>query len=485
MFTQEEIGELIKPVPPVRNTSLDSSLKINGDTRTNSIARRRRQFETPQQKEDPWPDHFLAEFNDLIANEISELTKAKQERKRALEKPEELYKNLLNELGISSGLEEERKCVAKDHQHMLNSDYDEPRDRLSGESLPEKLTRKSSEATSDYDEPLQNSATMFRNSSSSLPTSRLNSTPKNSSSNVKLVKPSTDPMPRSTRMLRAFAKSPKSEEGANKLPPFHDSRRKASLPTGSLKKRTTTNHYGKIQKVKPSDEEPDYEEIYEPHLYEVIGRSKSLENNNCPRSAPSTPTEAKKSPFSKFLRKHKYDAPIYKEASSDDAILVRVSSLPDQDLVTILNDHGDDKRKGIIVPAKYDSLKKKRPTSPLSLSSDSSLTGKRLSELDKDVTQISPVEYRSFKTEANDVAVGCDFPESDRSEVDGNYATEIVHTAMVHHNGDAKQLADDSSSRTASVSIYLKKTDLNFFNWYQYIEFVSSYPYRFTLYYLV
>lgn len=467
----------------------DNSFFVRGEGSRNNSIRRKRQFEFPDRNKalSNWSENILAEFNSFIAKEISELTKATEEPNTL--GPKQRYRQLLNELGISntddSSTEdekitkenEERKETetASCHKHMLNSDYDEPRDqirsrrRLSG-SLPENLEDTFDNTTSDYDEPSNclgsrsiSGMLHIKQNSSSLPgfnarfaLPKNSSVEKHSNDNMPQTKPMTDPMPRSTRMLRAFARSKDGgEDPRAQLPPqpFFDSRRKASLTSNSLgfqRKRTTTNHYGKIQKLKSREAnriEPDYEEIYDPHQYEIIGRSKSLENNTA-RSAPSTPTEVKRTPFSRLLRRHKH-TPIYRDSSAE-AILVSVSSLPDQDFINPLND-------SIMAIARIspvrdvESSRKVRAVSPLTLRSD--ITAKRLSESNKDVTQISPVELRRFnvgKSNGNDVAVSCNFPDAERSEVDGHVAVDYAAT-KARENGEVKS-TEEQNSRSASVS---------------------------------
>ncbi|XP_058793829.1 stAR-related lipid transfer protein 13 isoform X2 [Phymastichus coffea] len=276
----------------------------------------------------------------------------------------------------------------------LNSDYDEPRDQL---------------RHSVYDEPTFDSPKICTHKA-----------------------PSTDPMPRSNRMLKVVAKTKADDAGAQ-LPPFPgDSRRKASLPSNGLFGQKRTSHYGKIVKLKIN--EPDYEEIRDQLTYEVIGcRSKSLDNHNKPSSAPSTPTEVKRTPFSRLLRKHKH-TPIYRDTSAD-AVLVRVSSLPDQDLVNLSNDRKASVNKS---SSNNEVSKKNRSMSPiLSLRSDAS--AKRLSESDKDVTRISSIELKRFN--ANDVAVGCDLPGT-----------------IVTSNGHLKAIVSlaDGNTRSGSLPISLQ-----------------------------
>jgi hypothetical protein len=529
LCSQEEIGEIIEsaspvieeirrvPRRPLRNVddssgrlNQDGSRLVNGERSISNSAKRKRQFELYNRNEalNHWSENILAEFNSIIANEISELTKVKQECQ--LEGPRQRYRELLEELGISKtdsftdedigrkgkeGIKGGSGDRASRHQHMLNSDYDEPSDQIrsrgrrTGGALPGNFEDSFNNTTSDYDEP---SACLDSSSAKELLRSKRNSSslpsgfdarfalPKSSvrrpeKSSVAQAKPLTDPMPRSNRMLRAFARSKNGpEDPGAKLPPqpIYDPRRRANLLNSYLltpqRKRPTTSHYGKIQKVKPSGPspvEPDYEEIREPrepqepkvsHDYEIIGRSKSLENNNMPKSAPSTPTEIKRTPFSRLLRKHKH-TPVYKDTSAE-AILVRVSSLPDQDLLNLSNDRNLSKAEPTPRKEAAESAKKNRAISPLTLRSD--ITAKRLSESDKDVTQISPVELRKFhvaKSNGNDVAVSCDFPEIERSEIDGNVAAVADvdgHVEKRPENGDVKSLVDEQNSRSTSVSSY-------------------------------
>ncbi|XP_011494396.1 PREDICTED: uncharacterized protein LOC105359481 [Ceratosolen solmsi marchali] len=523
----EEIGEIIESASPVieeeRRVSRRPSRNVvdpaasqptgtarlvNGDTSGNNSVKRRRQLELYNRNEalNNWSENILAEFNSIIANEISELTKVKKEH--VLEGPKQRYRELLEELGISdSGSSADEEGITKDrkpvddhdeeddasarmtsrHQYMLNSDYDEPNDQIGSprrfsDALPEDFDDSFNNTTSDYDEPSgcpdspsSNELLRSKRTSSSLPSGfnarfalPKSSVTKAGKSNAPRAKPLTDPMPRSSRMLRAFARSKGgAEDPRAQLPPqpFSDPRRKANLASGSQvasqRNRITTSHYGRIQKLKPSggsQGEPDYEEIREIREYEAIGRSKSLENN-MPKSAPSTPTEIKRTPFSRFLKKHKH-TPVYKDSSAE-AILVRVSSLPDQDLVNLSNDRKDHVLKAQIMSIsgnrEAESSRKIRAISPLTLRSN--ITAKRLSESDKDVTRISPVELRKFhvgKSNGNDVAVGCDFPEMNKTEVDGNIAAIDADGERRPENGDVRALADEQNSRSTSLPVSLQ-----------------------------
>ena len=174
---------------------------------------------------------------------------------------------------------------------------------------------------------------------------------------------------------------------------------------------------------------------------EKVGRS--LDGNG-PRSAPVTPTEEKKSPFSKILwKKH---APVFHE-STDDVVLVRVSSLPDQDFLHIDNEASRAKNGC----AKECGLSKKRAVSPLTLRSD--ISAKRLSESDKDVRQVSPVDLKKFslsRSRGNDVGVSCDLPEDDNVGSIGSVDSGKFERV---ENVDVKKILDEQNSRSGSVSI--------------------------------
>ncbi|KAL6254471.1 hypothetical protein P5V15_014528 [Pogonomyrmex californicus] len=193
----------------------------------------------------------------------------------------------------------------------------------------------------------------------------------------------------------------------------------------------------------PDDREtmdPDYDDIF-PN--EETGRSRSLDNH-VPKSAPVTPTEEKKSPFSKLLRKR--HTPVFHE-SSDDVILVSVSSLPDQDMLRLRNDRHHETKKG---NSKETLTLKKRAISPLTLRSD--ITAKRLSESDRDIRQVSPVDLKKFslRTWGNDIAVNCDLSEND--DVNGNCGIENGTLSKLEH-ADVKRIMEEQNARTGSVSI--------------------------------
>lgn len=174
--------------------------------------------------------------------------------------------------------------------------------------------------------------------------------------------------------------------------------------------------------------DPDYDDVFNKNPDHIIaGRSKSLDNN-VPKSAPVTPTEEKKLPFGKLLKRRQ--TPVFHE-NSNDVVLVRVSSLPDQDLL-----HLGNRTKDV-------TNTKKRAVSPFSLRSD--ISAKRLSESDRDVRETSPVDLKKFsisRSRGNDVAVECDLPEDRNDSVCENVRIE---------NGEVKRIVEEQNARSGSV----------------------------------
>ncbi|XP_006621141.1 rho GTPase-activating protein 7-like [Apis dorsata] len=186
--------------------------------------------------------------------------------------------------------------------------------------------------------------------------------------------------------------------------------------------------------------DPDYE-VEEDN--KVVG-GRPLDGNG-PKSAPVTPTEEKKSPFSKMLwKKH---APVFHE-STDDVVLVRVSSLPDQDFLHL------DGNEALRAKNAKEGLSKKRAVSPLTLRSD--ISAKRLSESDKDVRQVSPVDLKKFslsRSRGNDVGVSCDLPEDDNVGSIGSVDSGKFERV---ENVDVKKILDEQNSRSGSLPISLQ-----------------------------
>lgn len=446
-----------------------------------------------------WSNSILAEFNTIIANEIDELTR---ELERSKEEARIVrYKELLNEFGISDsessigssgGLDRSsRNDEIRGRRNgklfndeattgfLLSLGYVEPpppRDRLvsarndrrkSG-SLPEDLERVVDERARypPGGEILDLSGRTYvedRLNTSSLP-SKLdrghgeeeateevggrakylgNDQPK------KHVGISSRGAGEDEKKGAACSRLGPWDESNAKLPPRQrDAHRKTSLPvnlTGQKRRRTP-----RLARIRRNEEQmmmdPDYEMDGEDKVQrQQLGGGRSLDGNG-PRSAPVTPTEEKRSPFSKILwKKH---APVFHE-STDDVVLVRVSSLPDQDFLHLDNEALRAKNGG---GGGKEGLSKKRAVSPLTLRSD--ISAKRLSESDKDVRQVSPVDLKKFslsRSRGNDVGVSCDLPEDDNVGSIGSVDSGKFERV---ENVDVKKILDEQNSRSGSVSIH-------------------------------
>ncbi|XP_014488552.1 PREDICTED: uncharacterized protein LOC106751861 isoform X2 [Dinoponera quadriceps] len=501
----DEIGEIIESVPttPLRIAAEEPKFPSPADEScaTESIIRpkpvkshhfARRQNSVTRGGEDigDWSNNVLAEFNSLIAHEISELTKEKTRRTGSRDNVRVVqYKELLNEFGLTDSESSDRRSSGEhafpldearlrdrrnekpldedDRRCLLNSDYDEPQDRVIPEgrksgSLPENLQdiivakrfqRAADTLSSDYDEPngclpMHSIRNQIDRITSSLPSklerecaprdARVNRTPKTP------VGLSSRTNEEDARVEPFAAEEP--EEVNARLPPRQRSNdRKISLANQKRRK------VARLQRIRrgPDDREtmdPDYDDVF-PH--EEIGRSRSLENH-VPKSAPVTPTEEKKPPFSKLLRKR--HTPVFHE-SSDDAVLVSVSSLPDQDLLRLRDDNRPCETRNGKMGAKETT--KKRAVSPLTLRSD--ITAKRLSESDKDVRQVSPVDLKKFSLAqrpwGNDVAVSCDLPEN--HDVDGNCVIPNGIFGKLEH-AEMKRIIEEQNARAGSLPISLQ-----------------------------
>ncbi|XP_012215214.1 stAR-related lipid transfer protein 13 [Linepithema humile] len=443
-----------------------------------------------------------SEFNNIIANEINELTKerARREATRSNDDVKVVqYKELLNEFGISDSENSDSQGFSGEHdslrdeeslrdrrngklfvdddcRYLLNSDYDEPHDRVVSEerksgSLPENLQdiigkrgrfHTSDTLSSDYDEPsnclpMNSIRNQIDRITSSLPSklerecatkdARLNpcrapKTPVELSTKTNEDTSVVDGAPRT----EAFRSVEDAEEPNAKLPPRQRSERKISLPISlTIQKRRKATRLQRLRQNSDDQEtmDPDYDDVF-PN--DETGRSRSLDNH-VPKSAPVTPTEEKKPPFSKLLRKR--HAPVYHE-STDDVILVSVSSLPDQDLLRLRNDRLHETRNSKMKEA----LTKKRAISPLTLRSD--ITAKRLSESDKDIRRISPVDLKKFsliRPWGNDVAVNCDLPKND--DINGNCGIENGTLSKLDH-ADMKRIMEEQNARAGSLPISLQ-----------------------------
>lgn len=444
-----------------------------------------------------WSNNILAEFNSIIANEISELTKEKTKREAARSDDRVVqYKELLNEFGISDSecsdrelngehgsLRDEKSLrdrrngklfVDDDRRCLLNSDYDEPHDRVIPEgrksgSLPENLQdiigkrgrfHTAETLSSDYDEPsnclpISSIRNQIDRITSSLPSKlERECVSKDARSNLchapKTLVGLSSKANEGTNALQAgsFRSAEETEEANAKLPPRQRSERKTSLPINlTSQKRRKAMRLQRLRRGADDQEtmDPDYDDVF-PN--EETGRSRSLDNH-VPKSAPVTPTEEKKPPFPKLLRKR--HTPLFHE-SSDDVILVSVSSLPDQDTLRLRNDRLHETKNGK-ASSKETLTRKKRAISPLTLRSD--ITAKRLSESDRDIRQVSPVDLKKFsltRTWGNDIAVNCDLSEND--DVNGNCGIENGTLGKLEH-ADVKRIMEEQSAKTGSVSFIL------------------------------
>lgn len=462
-----------------------------------------------------WSNNILAEFNTIIANEIDELTR-ELERKRSKEEARIVrYKELLNEFGISdseSSIGSSCEAAAgfyhrsssssssrpannevRDRRNgklfndeattgfLLSLGYDEPpldrlasarNDRRKSGSLPEDLQRLIGERYypspgPNLDDGRDPSGTAFVEdhlNTSSLP-SKLdrghasggeteevgprakylgNDQPKKHDVVEISWRGGEDEGKRGTTCPRVgpipVRPCIETDESCAKLPPRQrDPHRKTSLPvnlTGQKRRRTP-----RLARIRRNEEQSAMDPDYEVEEDNKVVGGRPLDGNG-PKSAPVTPTEEKKSPFSKMLwKKH---APVFHE-STDDVVLVRVSSLPDQDFLHL------DGNEALRAKNAKEGLSKKRAVSPLTLRSD--ISAKRLSESDKDVRQVSPVDLKKFslsRSRGNDVGVSCDLPEDDNVGSIGSVDSGKFERV---ENVDVKKILDEQNSRSGSVSI--------------------------------
>ncbi|KOC61176.1 hypothetical protein WH47_06610 [Habropoda laboriosa] len=236
-------------------------------------------------------------------------------------------------------------------------------------------------------------------------------------------------------------------DGSNaKLPPRQqrmDAHRKTSLPVNLMSQKR--RRVPRLARIRRNDDQNAMDPDYDLDEDKISCGARSLDGNG-PISAPVTPTEEKKSPFPKFLwKKH---TPVFHE-SREDVVLVRVSSLPDQDFLRLENETQKNGRVG-----SKEGLSKKRAVSPLTLRSD--ISAKRLSESDKDVRQVSPVDLKKFslsRSRGNDVGVSCDLPEDDNPGSIGSVDSGKFDRM---ENVDVKKIMDEQNSRSGSLPISLQ-----------------------------
>ncbi|XP_043257733.1 uncharacterized protein LOC122400368 isoform X2 [Colletes gigas] len=449
-----------------------------------------------------WSNNILAEFNTIIEKEIYELTKEKSRQERNGNKEGSRivqYKELLNEFGISDsessagsscGTSTDRSSSRRNkeirdrrngklfsdetgYRFLLSPGYGELQNRsVSPEnghrksgSLPENLqdviSRRYPPIESyGYDESHDPSPTRFMEdqidrNTSSLP-SKLDRGRDRDGSRANYLKCSYDEPKKHVEISSNInevvsdaktAAPSRIDESNAKLPPRQrlDAHRKTSLPLNlmSQKRRRTP----RLSRIRRNDDhmDPDYDCDED----KVPGGNRTFEGS-APKSAPVTPTEEKRSPFSKLLwKKH---APVFRE-NTEDVVLVRVSSLPDQDFLDSENETSRGPSDKNRINSK-EGIARKRAVSPLTLRSD--VSAKRLSESDKDVREISSVDLKKFslsRSRANDVGVSCDLPEDDNVEsVDSADSGKFDRI----RNLDAKKIMDEQSSRSGSLPISLQ-----------------------------
>ncbi|KAF7994079.1 hypothetical protein HCN44_011348 [Aphidius gifuensis] len=373
------------------------------------------------------------------------------------------YRDLLNEFGISdSDYTEDNNNLLIDNNNninnnyndnnkqdenccLLNSDYDEPKDMIQSsteskkiyKTLPDNLYNNNinnknyqinDTINSDYDEPIDIKLENYK--SSSLPTD-FGSTGNNSNSNSNNNnnnKPKNIIDSNLNEKIIAIDNNNNNNNNINnnknaKLPPrqMNDNREKKKLSSWSpmsLKNRKLS--YGKLQKIFGLSEnetiDDDYDDVFIDNKHDIITRSKSFDDN-APKSAPVTPTDEKKNIYlSKLLRKR--HTPIYNDCINE-AVLVRVASLPDEDIIYISNEQLND-------TTNKNMAMRNRAISPLTLKCD--VTAKRLSESDKDINQISPVKLKTFKKLIN------------QQNANNNVPTKIICNLSI----DEKNLSDTS-----------------------------------------
>ncbi|XP_043483890.1 rho GTPase-activating protein 7 isoform X2 [Leptopilina heterotoma] len=488
----EEISEIIESVTPINNTEKCSpKIKVFNSTTTpmtrdrnygtNSLPSRKnllrqascKKAQNITVKDDisDWSENILAEFNDIIAKEINELTRAKlnSQRNQPLKEEKINYKDLLNEFGIADSSSSNSLDDTKPEQierklppsRLKRNDIDRhllQKHRLSG-SLPENLHHDLTrghfrENNNCTQEKIIMDQKLSRNSSSLLEFNSRGNGPKNG----KLPQEKQNVYENGKENQNGYENENQSEndnksEKANqgpwcgfkmryldnlnaKLPPRQrqEVRKKTSQSKINHKRRKFSQTVSRS-----TNEDSDYDDL--------PARSKLFVEYS-PRSAPSTPTEEKKLPFSRFLKK-RY-TPVFHD-NNNEAILVRVSSLPDQDLLHLSNEQLlMNARKRCENEKEMTRALRKRDLSPLNFLR-SNLTGKRLSESNKDIGHTSPVNLMKFpfrRSKSNDVAVECHLPNVDsKREEMGNEKKTV--------NEMERKIIDDEGSKSVSLPISL------------------------------
>ncbi|XP_046489854.1 rho GTPase-activating protein 7 isoform X2 [Neodiprion pinetum] len=535
----EEIGEIIESVPSRRSrVSISESSGIrswNSGTRSLPATNRRgglSRFEYEGAKKSPsegrrddvaveWTDDILADLNSLIANEIDELKRKEEEGSSRVARISEKkgnvlggekldrdeYKDLLHEFGISdscseAGSEDNNEpriltngCDEKSRRspiygrlsrgpNHLNSDYDEPRDKLEPEARigrDRKIGRNfCGYASSDYDEPeLEGGSWGGSRETDSSPL--VNGAGVNGDVNSQIISDNREGEGEDGKNCNSLLISPKNNY-LSKLPPKYNGayRRKTSLPIQlqacfDKRRKTDANHLQHPQRLQIrttqnqsskfncgnsfadndccGDSQPEYDDVVFNEVSksnEMISRSKSLENSLVlpPKSAPVTPTEDKKLlSFSKLLRRRQQPSVVAK-SFQDTVVLVRVSSLPDQDI--LLNNNADQSVK----PGKNVHLTHNiRSISPISLRSD--LSAKRLSESNSDVRQISPVELKKFSSLSGSASNNAAVSRSLSSECNEEHAAyyEEENSRRQDHRDERVCVVQEHNPRSGSLPI--------------------------------
>ncbi|XP_034939553.1 uncharacterized protein, partial [Chelonus insularis] len=449
----EEIDNIIVPSLP------GESVEASGESKLTS-----KKFETKCPPDKSIVTNQLSPTNKTLSVYVKSLNA--RSKVNVVETPVIQYRDLLSEFGISDddSVDEESKNFSKveannnwnlkdeislpvnndnidnnNKQGCLNSDYDEPKDmiptclrlnRKSGSEpgIPDgRMIRKENQTIRfNYDEINDGIWDDEKCNSSSLPANlefvKIQETSR--CCEIVQVKPKKI-LDISFKSLRRRGSTNENEGNSPKMPPKHSEsrhRKNTVTPVSLIKCKLPTGTLQRAFKV-PEKHSQDHNNVLIESDDNLMLKFKSP-NENFHKSVPVSSSEDKSlPPFSKILRKkHSF----VNKNNVNDAILVRVSSLPDQDLLDISKDRLNGKTHNF-----SDNLfsKKKRAISPFTLRSD--IIAKRLSESDKDINQISPVKLNAVffpvmkddeVNSQNDRNISDISTESDRSEdVKGDY----------------------------------------------------------------